>query len=67
MKIAIVDLVERWKSARKTDIRHVLVRNADLKSPTAFLTGTGAAAGIALINSVGNLAGFVSLAGYLTI
>ena len=28
--------------------------------PTAFLTGTGAAAGIALINSVGNLAGFVS-------
>jgi D-galactonate transporter len=35
--------------------------------PTAFLTGTGAAAGIALINSVGNLAGFVSpyLVGYL--
>lgn len=28
--------------------------------PTAFLAGTGAAAGIALINSVGNLAGFVS-------
>ncbi|GJE75971.1 MULTISPECIES: MFS transporter [Methylorubrum] len=28
--------------------------------PTAFLTGTGAAAGIALINSVGNLAGFAS-------
>ncbi len=28
--------------------------------PTAFLTGVGAAAGIALINSVGNLAGFVS-------
>lgn len=28
--------------------------------PTAFLTGTGAAAGIAVINSVGNLAGFVS-------
>ena len=28
--------------------------------PTAFLVGTGAAAGIALINSVGNLAGFVS-------
>lgn len=27
---------------------------------TAFLAGTGAAAGIALINSVGNLAGFVS-------
>lgn len=35
--------------------------------PTAFLGGTGAAAGIALINSVGNLAGFVSpyLVGYL--
>jgi nitrate/nitrite transporter NarK len=35
--------------------------------PTAFLTGTGAAAGIALINSVGNLAGFVSpyLVGWL--
>ncbi|CAH2396987.1 MFS transporter [Mesorhizobium escarrei] len=35
--------------------------------PTAFLAGTGAAAGIALINSVGNLAGFVSpyLVGYL--
>lgn len=35
--------------------------------PTAFLTGTGAAAGIAIINSVGNLAGFVSpyLVGYL--
>lgn len=28
--------------------------------PTAFLTGTGAAAGIALINSLGNLAGFLS-------
>lgn len=28
--------------------------------PTAYLTGTGAAAGIAVINSVGNLAGFVS-------
>jgi sugar phosphate permease len=28
--------------------------------PTAFLTGTGAATGIALINSVGNLAGFAS-------
>jgi D-galactonate transporter len=28
--------------------------------PTAFLTGAGAAAGIAVINSVGNLAGFVS-------
>ena len=35
--------------------------------PTAFLSGTGAAAGIAVINSVGNLAGFVSpyLIGYL--
>ncbi len=35
--------------------------------PTAFLAGTGAAAGIALINSVGNLAGFVSpyLIGFL--
>ncbi|MER9235292.1 MFS transporter [Mesorhizobium sp. M0622] len=35
--------------------------------PTAFLGGTGAAAGIALINSVGNLAGFASpyLVGYL--
>ncbi len=28
--------------------------------PTAFLTGTAAAAGIAIINSVGNLAGFAS-------
>ncbi len=28
--------------------------------PTAFLAGTGAAAGIAMINSLGNLAGFVS-------
>lgn len=28
--------------------------------PTAFLSGTGAAAGIAMINSLGNLAGFVS-------
>lgn len=28
--------------------------------PTAFLAGTGAAAGIAMINSVGNLAGFLS-------
>ncbi|GAB7543670.1 MULTISPECIES: MFS transporter [unclassified Cupriavidus] len=28
--------------------------------PTAFLAGTGAAAGIALINSLGNLAGFIS-------
>ncbi len=28
--------------------------------PTAFLSGTGAAAGIAVINSVGNLAGFLS-------
>lgn len=28
--------------------------------PTAFLTGTAAAAGLAVINSVGNLAGFVS-------
>ena len=35
--------------------------------PTAFLTGTGAAAGIAMINSVGNLAGFTSpyLVGWL--
>lgn len=35
--------------------------------PTAFLAGSGAAAGIALINSVGNLAGFVGpyLIGYL--
>lgn len=35
--------------------------------PTAFLVGTGAAAGIALINSLGNLAGFVSpsLVGWL--
>lgn len=29
--------------------------------PTAFLTGASAAAGIALINSIGNLAGFLSL------
>jgi D-galactonate transporter len=28
--------------------------------PTAFLAGTGAAAGIAMINSLGNLAGFLS-------
>jgi cyanate permease len=28
--------------------------------PTAFLSGTAAAAGLAVINSVGNLAGFVS-------
>ncbi|RFO95997.1 MFS transporter [Rhodoferax lacus] len=28
--------------------------------PTAYLTGTAAAAGIAVINSIGNLAGFVS-------
>ena len=35
--------------------------------PTAFLAGAGAAAGIALINSLGNLAGFVSpfLVGWL--
>jgi D-galactonate transporter len=35
--------------------------------PTAFLAGAGAAAGIALINSVGNLAGFVApfLIGYV--
>ena len=35
--------------------------------PTALLGGTAAAAGIALINSVGNLAGFVSpyLVGWL--
>jgi len=35
--------------------------------PTAFLTGAAAAAGIALINSLGNLAGFVSpyLVGWL--
>jgi MFS family permease len=35
--------------------------------PTSFLGGTGAAAGIALINSTGNLAGFVSpaLVGWL--
>ena len=35
--------------------------------PTAFLTGTAAAAGIAAINSIGNIAGFVSpyLIGYL--
>jgi len=35
--------------------------------PTAFLSGTAAAAGIALINSLGNLGGFVSpfLVGYL--
>jgi D-galactonate transporter len=35
--------------------------------PTAFLVGAGAAAGIALINSLGNLAGFVSpfLVGWL--
>jgi nitrate/nitrite transporter NarK len=28
--------------------------------PTAILTGTGAAAGLALVNSMGNLAGLVS-------
>jgi MFS-type transporter involved in bile tolerance (Atg22 family) len=35
--------------------------------PTAFLAGTGAAAGIAWINSVGNLAGFLGpfMVGYL--
>ena len=35
--------------------------------PTAFLSGTAAAAGIAIINSVGNLAGFASpyMIGYL--
>jgi D-galactonate transporter len=35
--------------------------------PTAFLAGTGAAAGIAMINSLGNLAGFISpyLVGWL--
>ena len=35
--------------------------------PTAFLGGAAAAAGIALINSLGNLAGFVSpyLVGWL--
>jgi MFS transporter, ACS family, tartrate transporter len=36
--------------------------------PTAFLSGTAAAAGIALINSFGNLGGFVGpfVVGYLT-
>jgi nitrate/nitrite transporter NarK len=36
--------------------------------PTAFLSGTAAAAGIALINSVGNLGGFVGpyVVGYLS-
>ncbi len=35
--------------------------------PTVFLAGTGAAAGIAMINSLGNLAGFLSpyLVGWL--
>ncbi|MCA1404123.1 hypothetical protein I6F26_15670 [Ensifer sp. IC3342] len=35
--------------------------------PAAFLAGTGAAAGVAWINSVGNLAGFLGpfLVGYL--
>src|SRR5258705_598337 len=35
--------------------------------PTAFLSGTAAAGGIALINSIGNLAGFAApyLMGYL--
>mgnify|MGYP002039386397 FL=1 len=35
--------------------------------PTAFLSGTAAAAGIAIVNSVGNLAGFASpyMIGYL--
>jgi nitrate/nitrite transporter NarK len=35
--------------------------------PTAFLSGTAAAGGIALINSIGNLAGFVApyVMGYL--
>jgi MFS family permease len=35
--------------------------------PTSFLAGTAAAAGVAIINSIGNLAGFVSpsLIGYL--
>jgi nitrate/nitrite transporter NarK len=28
--------------------------------PTAFLAGTAAAAGLAFINSIGNLAGFIS-------
>jgi nitrate/nitrite transporter NarK len=36
--------------------------------PTAFLTGTAAAGGIALVNSIGNLGGFVGpfLVGWLT-
>jgi nitrate/nitrite transporter NarK len=36
--------------------------------PTAFLGGAAAAAGIAAVNSIGNLAGFVSpyLVGWLT-
>jgi nitrate/nitrite transporter NarK len=36
--------------------------------PTAFLSGTAAAAGIALINSFGNLGGFVGpyMVGYLS-
>jgi hypothetical protein len=29
--------------------------------PTAFLAGAAAAAGLAFINSIGNLAGFISL------
>lgn len=35
--------------------------------PTTFLTGVGAAAGIALINSIGNLAGYLGpfVMGYL--
>ncbi len=37
--------------------------------PTSFLTGVGAAAGIALINSIGNLAGYLGpfVMGYLKI
>ena len=43
-------------------VRHAFMATLPLfwSLPTSFLAGTGAAAGIALINSLGNLSGFVS-------
>lgn len=62
--VSVCDLGRQYRaghgSADAGNLRHSVYSAMFWSLPTAFLAGTGAAAGIAMINSQGNLSGFIS-------
>ena len=58
--LALLLFILRWRKTAGILAAGALAWVLFWSLPTAFLQGTAAAAGIAAINSVGNLAGFVS-------